>query len=377
MDVPDKRFERIALGAILLLALLLRLQGIHNPILDHPGWRQGDMAAVARNFAQLEFNPLRPQTDYDGPPPNYVELELQIVPFLAAIGYKLFGVHEIFGRLITIGFSLGTLPVLYLFGRWLFRSEAAGLVAALAFAVYPGSVYYGRTFTPDATMVFFLTAALYASARWIQEDGAWSRRFAVAAGLCAFALLAKPVAAAGLIAIPAMMIEREGLLAALRRPQNWALLACMVVPYALYDRYVSSIAEWHWASGITKVHVLPLLRTHLTSLGGVVDGLRTLWDRLGLLHATMLGAGTALAAFGAIAGARSRSPVLLWTWLGGGLAYTYVVLAYEKVDYYLFLLLPLAALWTGGLAARAAARLTSNRTRALGAALRSWRRFSP
>ena len=39
-----------------------------------------------------------PQTTYNGPPPNYVELELQIVPFLAASLYKVFGVREIFGR---------------------------------------------------------------------------------------------------------------------------------------------------------------------------------------------------------------------------------------------------------------------------------------
>ena len=32
--------------------------------------------------------------------------------------------------------------------------------AAFVYAVMPGSIYYGRTFTPDATMVFFLTAAL-------------------------------------------------------------------------------------------------------------------------------------------------------------------------------------------------------------------------
>ena len=61
---------------MLLLGLALRLRGLHDPILDHPGWRQGDTAAIARNFATLDLNPLHPQTDYDGPPPNYVELEL-------------------------------------------------------------------------------------------------------------------------------------------------------------------------------------------------------------------------------------------------------------------------------------------------------------
>ncbi len=93
----------IAALVITLAGALLRLKGIHDPILDHPGWRQGDTAAIARNFAQLQYDILAPQTDYDGPPPNYVELELQIVPFLAATLYKIFGVHEIFGRLISLG----------------------------------------------------------------------------------------------------------------------------------------------------------------------------------------------------------------------------------------------------------------------------------
>ena len=142
----------VALGAVLFLALVLRLRGIHAPLLDHPGWRQGDTAAIARNFATLDMNPLHPQTDYNGPPPNYVELELQIVPYLAAVLYKLFGVHEVFGRLLSIGFSLGTVATLALFARAMYASERAGVAAAFAFAVYPGSVYYGRTFMPDTAM---------------------------------------------------------------------------------------------------------------------------------------------------------------------------------------------------------------------------------
>ncbi len=70
---------------------------------------------------------LFPQTDYDGPPPNYVELELQIVPFLAATLYKLFGVHEVFGRLISLAFGVATIPVIAVFGRWLFGSAVAGV----------------------------------------------------------------------------------------------------------------------------------------------------------------------------------------------------------------------------------------------------------
>ncbi|HTD34963.1 MAG TPA: hypothetical protein VK665_14960, partial [Candidatus Elarobacter sp.] len=70
---PARRFWIAAL-VITAIGAVLRFKGIHDPIFDHPSWRQGDTAAIARNFAQLQYNPLFPQTDYDGPPPNYVEL---------------------------------------------------------------------------------------------------------------------------------------------------------------------------------------------------------------------------------------------------------------------------------------------------------------
>ncbi len=333
---------------MLLLALALRLGGIHNPILDHPGWRQGDTAAVARNFATLDFNPLHPQTDYDGPPPNYVELELQIVPFLAATLYKIFGIHEVFGRLISLAFSLGTVGVLAYFARWLFGSSLAGLAAALLFAMYPGSAYYGRTFTPDATMVFFLTAALYASARWIADGEARSwRGCALAGGLSALAVLAKPVALVAFVPIAATVLW--GPRAALRRPQPYVFALLALAPYLAYDRYLASIAEWHWASGITTLHVIPSLVESFGSAAAFFAKFTAFRHALGMLFHTMLGpVGCVLFVAALFVPLRPRSYALLGGWLVGGLLYAYVVVTVEAVDYYLYLALPLAALWTGG-----------------------------
>jgi len=168
MQEPGRRRAFVALLAVLVLGLCLRLYGIHDPIIDHPGWRQGDEAAIARNFAQLRDDLFAPQTDYDGPPPNYVELELQIVPFAAAQLYRAFGVHEVFARLIVVAFSLGTIVLLYLFGTEIY-CRRAGLVAALAYAIAPGAVYYGRTITPDAAMVFFLVRTLAFWWRWTRR----------------------------------------------------------------------------------------------------------------------------------------------------------------------------------------------------------------
>lgn len=356
MDVSQRSLARRPeawLLAILVLGLLLRFHGLHNPILDHPGWRQGDTAAIARNFATLRLNIFYPQTDYDGPPPNYVELELQIVPFLAALGYKLFGVHEIFGRLISIAFSLGTVAVLYPFGRLLFGTPLAGLAAALLFAIFPGSVYYGRTFTPDTTMTFFLTAALYAAARWLLdfELASW-RAWTPAALLMMGALLAKPVAVLALVPVAVLMVRRFGRAAVLRSPQAWAYLAVAFGPYFLYDRFVASHAEWQWASKITALHVLPSLAHSFVSLPGLIGKWIAFGGAMQMLATTMLGpVGFGLAVLGTLllvglrgSGRAALVADFLLAWLLAGLAYAYVVVTVERVDYYLYPLVPLGAL---------------------------------
>ncbi len=357
--MTDRRFApilmRAGLAAILLLGIGLRLKGIHDPILDHPGWRQGDTASIARNFATLQYNILDPQTNYDGPPPNYVELELQIVPFLAATLYKLFGIHEIFGRLVTLAFSVGTIGVLALFARWLFASEIAGLAAALLYAVMPGSVYYGRTFMPDTAMVFFMTAALYAAARFLVEDEALDRRrLARVTALLAAAFLAKPVSLAALVPIGAMIADRARAGRTMRASAMAVLIGVPLILLYLYDRRVAAHAEWHWASGIVTLHVLPALRAALTNGGAFALKLVQMRIVLGMLATTMLGpACTALAVLGFIFLPRTvRSRSLLWGWLAGGLLYVYVVVTVERVDYYMYPLLPLAALTGGAFLAR-------------------------
>ena len=342
---------------VLIVAIALRLKGIHTPILDHPAWRQGDTASIARNFALLQFNILYPQTNYNGPPPNYVELELQIVPFLAATLYKIFGVHEIFGRLITLAFSVGTVGVIGLFGRWLFSSWVAGLCAAFLFAVFPGSVYYGRTFTPDTTMVFFLTAALYSVTRFLIEDELLRpRALARCTALLMMAFLAKPVAVAGLVPVIGVVFAR---VRTGRPTRPTALIVLLLIPLlilSIYDQRVAEHAEWHWASGITKLHVIPELQRALTSVSGFSEKWSQFVTVLGMLRMTMLGTVSSLlsiAAFVALPWIAVRSRALLWGWLIGGIAYTYAVVTVERVDYYMYLLLPLCALVIGGMVAHA------------------------
>jgi hypothetical protein len=343
-----------AMAAFVVAGLLLRLRGIHTPLLDHPGWRQGDTAAIARNFATLQYNILYPQADYNGPPPNYVELELQIVPFIAATLYNIFGVHEVFGRLISLAFGLGTIVVTGVFARWLFRSAVAGLAAAAIYAALPGSIYYSRTFMPDTAMVFFFTAAIYACARyfWDEDAGSW-RGLLPAALLLMLAFLAKPVAVVAIAPVAASAIARYGWRATILRPQTYVLLAIAFVPLVAYGKFVNAHAEWHWASGITQKHVLPGLREAFTS----AHAFRAKWGALGtvlqMLVRTMLGPfGFAFLVAGFALPFRRRESTLLYAWLGAALVYIYVVVTVERVDYYMYLVLPLAAIVGGNLVLR-------------------------
>ncbi|MGA2393096.1 MAG: glycosyltransferase family 39 protein [Candidatus Lustribacter sp.] len=349
--MSERRWWWASVAAFTVIGLALRLKGIHDPILDHPGWRQGDTAAIARNFAQLNFNIFYPQTEYNGAPPNYVELELQIVPFLAAIGYKLFGVHEVFGRLIAIAFGLGTIGVVGCFARWLFASSLAGVAALALYTIFPGSIYYSRTFQPDGAMVFFLVAGLYAWSRWLVDDDARTWQGGLAAGLLlALAFLAKQVALLALIPAAAMLLQR-------RRWQAVVVLVASLVPLALYSPYVAAHAEWHWASGILRLHVIPSLLGAFTSLQGFERKAIDFVKALRMLATTMLGpAGILLLIAGFCIRLRSKADAVLWGWLAGGLIYAYVVVTVERVDYYLYPLLPLGALVGGNLVARALER---------------------
>ena len=341
---------------VLAIALALRLHGIGNPIMDHPGWRQGDTAAIARNFAERKYDILYPQTTYNGAPPNYVELELQIVPFLAASLDKVFGAHEVFGRLIALAFSLGTVVMLAVFARWLFGSALAGLIAAFFYAIFPGSVYYGRTFMPDCAMVFFLTLALYAAARLLLDrERLATRALAGTTALLTLAYLAKPVALLGLAPLAGLLWDRFRARKAMA-PAGIAILVLLpVLVVWLYDRRVASYAEWHWASGITRLHVLPSLESAFGSLAAFAAKCTQFRLALGMLRDTMLGRISfllAITAFVALPWISARSKTLLWAWLAGGLAYVFVVVTVERVDYYLYPILPLCALVIGGLLAR-------------------------
>ncbi|MDA0692222.1 MAG: glycosyltransferase family 39 protein [Nitrospinae bacterium] len=153
---------------IFLVALAFRLWGVTNPLLDFHSWRQTLTATIAQNFYLEEMNLLQPATNWVH---EYYEFEFQVYPYLVALLYKIFGFHDILGRVVSIAFSLGTVGMLYLLGKR-YYDPATGLVAAAIFSILPMSVFYTRAFMPESAMLFFSVAMLYSFTRWL-DTGTW------------------------------------------------------------------------------------------------------------------------------------------------------------------------------------------------------------
>src|SRR5262249_31329155 len=153
---------------ICVLAVAARLMWIDQPYIDHWSWRQGDVAAIARNFLENGFRFGYPQIDWAGNAPGYVGTEFPILPFIAAILYKIAGVHEWIGRIQAVIFFAVSLPFFFLLVREIFGSTAA-VWATSFFSFAPLNVFAGRSFMPDVPSLSFAIVGLYFFLRWVED----------------------------------------------------------------------------------------------------------------------------------------------------------------------------------------------------------------
>jgi len=157
------------LVALILLGALLRFEHITQPFIEKFSWRQASTAMMAQNFYRGHWNILYPQVDWGGPGPNYQGREFQIVTYIAAVLYKVFGQHEWVGRCVTVTFGLWGIFALYQLIRRVWDDERA-LVSAGLMSVLPGAVFIERSFLPDPAMVALVITSLWMLVAYCQTE---------------------------------------------------------------------------------------------------------------------------------------------------------------------------------------------------------------
>ena len=182
---------------IILAGFMARLINITQPILEVAGWRQCLTASVARNFYYNGMNIFYPQTLNSGTTEGYLGgSEFNIYPFTVAILYKLFGVHECLGRLVSIIAFCGGAFLLYKLTRK-YAGNTTGLITLLFYTFNPCIFFYSRSFQPESMMLFFSIAMLYLFSEWIDKERWWQFALVTLSATLAF-LVKLPTVCLGL-----------------------------------------------------------------------------------------------------------------------------------------------------------------------------------
>jgi 4-amino-4-deoxy-L-arabinose transferase-like glycosyltransferase len=228
---PTVRVD-VALILILLFGTLLRLQYVQLPMAEAHRWRAVTNADVARNFAERSMNIFYPQVNWGGADAPYVGMEFPLMQWIVALGYLIFGEHEILGRLVSIAFSVGTIWAVFALGARLF-GVAVGRAAAFLMAVSPTAVFFGRILISDTPMLFFSVVAVLA---WVVYLETGATRAAVAGATAA--------ALAFLVKIPAVMILAPIGWAAWEA-RRWSALKDRRLMLGLAGALAAAVA-WYW-----------------------------------------------------------------------------------------------------------------------------------
>ena len=196
----------IAAIVILLALISTRLPYLaNNPAEAGERWRQPDTHSMIINLIDDGLNIFRPQLNYDGPKPNYAELEFPVYAFLSALLYLVFGESFIIPRLISLIFFSLSAYYLYL----LMKRYFSFIISALSMAVYcllPISLFYSRAIIPDPSMMFFLVAGYYYFVKWYETE----KGLYISAVLISLGILTKPPVAFIGLAILILCIRKFG-----------------------------------------------------------------------------------------------------------------------------------------------------------------------
>ncbi len=244
--------------ALCLIAVAARLIFINQPFVDHWSWRQSDVAAIARNFAEGGFRFAYPQIDWAGDATGYVGTEFPILPFVAAICYKFAGVHEWIGRSQAVIFFAVSLPFFFLLVREILGSTAA-VWAAFFFSFAPLNIFAGRSFMPDVPSLSLSIIGLYLFLRWTRDRDSLS--FFLAAIAISLSILIKAtsiVVAAPLLYLAAAAVYDR------RNPRKGDLQSApTVVESAAACSVGAHRAPLQWLALFAAITILPSLAWYL------------------------------------------------------------------------------------------------------------------
>lgn len=330
----------ILLFLILALALVLRLYKINIPLADHHSWRQADTAAVARNFIKEGFDFFHPRIDNMIPliaggtsnTQRYFFVEPPLYQSVVAPFYYFFGIKESLARLVSIGFFLGSIILLYLLTSKMINHKV-GLLTAFFMAVLPYSIFFTRIVMPEPMMLFASTGMLYFFWQWLEKPTKWG--YFLAIFFTTFALLIKTFPL--FLLLPMIYLAWQKLrFGFLKEKKIWLLVIIAILPLIAWRLWVAIFPEGIpgnlWLFNQNGIRFRPAFFHWIFA------------ERIGKM---ILGYwGVALLVFGLILRPTKKEGWFFYWWLAAFLLYVTVFASGNVThDYYQIPFIPLAAVF--------------------------------
>jgi 4-amino-4-deoxy-L-arabinose transferase-like glycosyltransferase len=346
--------SRRALVVLFLLGAVLRAILLPRAV-DQASWRECDLAGIARNFDREGMNPFYPRIDWRGNTPGFAEMEFPACSWMMAVCYRVFGRHEVIGRVLSYGISLLALAIFFRLSRELL-TPAGAFFAALFFTLAPLAVVLSTAIQPEPLMLLASLLAVFYFIRWLRT--ASLGMYFVAMAATAATILAKAPAAHLGILFAVLLLSWKGW-RSLLSPLPWLFALGALTPPLLwyiharnfwltYGNSLGVSNEYHWIG--RDVFTDPELL-----LGVIRLEILVVWTPVGLL----------LGCFGAMQAGTNPTARLALYWLGAaGVFYLAAIRTTSSnwAYYYHIASLPAAALLVGA-GAEAGLRLSTNRLR--------------
>jgi len=172
--------------------IILRFYALQSPDLNNTVWKEIDYLEISRNYTLNHFKFWEPTISWPAEGPRVTAMEFPIIPYIAAIFYKIAGINVLTARMITLVFFI--ILSLYLYklvflqtqNRWL-----AYLAMVISFYL-PLNFIFGRILFSEPAIVSLIVVSIYHMLKWTKTDSNKYFTYSfVIAGLC---FLLKPTA---------------------------------------------------------------------------------------------------------------------------------------------------------------------------------------
>lgn len=166
----------LILFLILLFGIYLRAYHMDYPVVGYHNWKETHYLTEARNFARdgfFEHGFFVPANDYptlEGDPSGAHADTFPITSILVAVFFKIFGTELWAARLIGVLFSLGTILMMFLVVRRLFKREDLAIISAFFTAILPLFVFFSHNVQLVNPGIFFMLTGAYFYLRWRENN---------------------------------------------------------------------------------------------------------------------------------------------------------------------------------------------------------------